>query len=97
VFSLNKIPRKRPTFNALLEHPWLSPLSPHRPDFSTIESENKQFLGEWVTETIATRNLKGDVEKAKPPLHTVNTEPPTADQSGDHTGDSTPGEISDAE
>jgi len=75
---LNKIPRKRPTFNALLEHPWLLPLSPLRPDFAEVEVANKQMLGEWVTESIAARHAKDssdtDEEKAKPPLHTVKTE-----------------------
>jgi serine/threonine protein kinase len=79
VASLNKIPRKRPTFNALLEHPWLLPLSPLRTDFAEVEVANKQMLGEWVTESIAARHAKDassdtDEEKAKPPLHTVKTE-----------------------
>ena len=80
---MNKIPRKRPTFNALLEHPWLLPLSPHRPDFAQIECENKLMLGAWVTESIAKRKQvkeergsaaeeeEEEEERVKPPLHTV--------------------------
>jgi hypothetical protein len=68
----------------LLEHPWLLPLSPSRPDFAQVEETNKQMLGEWVTNTIAMRNAdkEADVDddsdrKPKPPLHTVNKEPST--------------------
>jgi hypothetical protein len=77
--SLNKVPRKRPTFNALLEHPWLLPLSPRRPDFAEVEETNKVMLGEWVTESIAKKNLAKDERgseiieeeerRPKPPLH----------------------------
>ena len=82
-FSLNKIPRQRPTFNALLEHPWLLPLSPSRPDFADVEKGNKTMIGEWVTTTIAKRTRAkeehgSDVEeeenRVKPPLHTVKTD-----------------------
>jgi len=84
---LNKIPRQRPTFNALLEHPWLLPLSPSRPDFADVEKSNKTMLGEWVTTTIAKRTraneehgsdvVEEEEERVKPPLHTVKTDTDT--------------------
>lgn len=77
--SLNKIPRKRPTFNALLEHPWLLPLSPTRPDFAQVEASNREMLGQWVRESIAKRKEKegtaaAEETRAKPPLHAVKKE-----------------------
>ena len=79
--SLNKIPRKRPTFNALLEHPWLLPLSPSRPDFNQIEETNRTMLGEWVQTSLAERKLSkesesGSEERVKPPLHAVVKDSP---------------------
>ena len=71
--SLNKIPRKRPTFNALLEHPWLLPLSPSRPDFAEVQSKHKALIGEWVVDTVARKKTGSETEeKAKPPLHAGN-------------------------
>jgi hypothetical protein len=84
---LNKIPKKRPTFNALLEHPWLLPLSPSRPDWTEVESSNKKMVGEWVTESIAKRkrvkeergsDVVEEEERVKPPLHTVVKETDTS-------------------
>jgi len=79
--SLNKIPRKRPTFNALLEHPWLLPLSPSRPDFKQIEETNRSMLGKWVRTSLAEKNLGkdsdiGTEERVKPPLHAVVKDSP---------------------
>ena len=79
--SLNKILRKRPTFNALLEHPWLLPLSPSRPDFNQIEETNKTMLGEWVQASLADRKSvkegeSGSEERVKPPLHAVVKDSP---------------------
>jgi len=81
VFSLQKIPRKRPTFNALVEHPWLLPLSPTRQDFPEIEAQNKEMIGNWVTETLEKRKkakeergIDVEEERVKPPLHTVKKE-----------------------
>ena len=79
--SLNKIPRKRPTFNALLEHPWLLPLSPSRPDFKQIEETNRSMLGKWVRTSLAEKNLgkEGEIgteERVKPPLHAVVKDSP---------------------
>jgi hypothetical protein len=78
VCSLNKIPRKRPTFNALLEHPWLLPLSPSRRDFAEVVSTNKTIMGEWVIESLANKkrskeedNPSPEEERVKPPLHAV--------------------------
>lgn len=87
--SLNKIPRKRPTFKALLEHPWLLPLSPNRADFREVEVENKDMVGKWVSATLERKNRPretdgeespssdGDVERPKPPLHSVVTDNPS--------------------
>ena len=79
--SLNKIPRKRPTFNMLLEHPWLLPLSPSREDFAEVERTNKELMGEWVRESLAKKKrakeergaetVEEEEERAKPPLHAV--------------------------
>jgi len=81
VGSLNKIPRKRPTFNMLLEHPWLLPLSPTREDFAEVEMTNKAMMGEWVRESLAKKKrakeergaetVEEEEERAKPPLHAV--------------------------
>jgi len=81
IHSLNKIPRKRPTFNALLEHPWLLPLSPSRPDFKQIEETNRSMLGKWVRTSLAEKNLGkdsdiGTEERVKPPLHAVVKDSP---------------------
>jgi mitogen-activated protein kinase kinase len=80
-FSLNKIPRKRPTFNMLLEHPWLLPLSPSREDFADVERMNKALMGEWVRESLEKKKrakeergaetVEEEEERAKPPLHAV--------------------------
>lgn len=85
--SLNKIPLKRPTFNALLEHPWLLPLSPSRRDWAEVESSRKTMLGAWVTGSIAKKNqakeergsdVVEEEERVKPPLHTVVKETDTS-------------------
>jgi hypothetical protein len=76
--SLNKIPRKRPTYNMLLEHEWLLPLSPAREDFPQVDAENKAIIGQWVTNTLAQKKVgKQEVcgERTKPPLHTLTKEP----------------------
>ena len=72
---------ERPRFSALLEHPWLLPLSPFRPDWAEVESSNKAMLGAWVIDSIAKKNkakeehgsdLADEEERrVKPPLHTV--------------------------
>lgn len=80
--SLNKSPGQRPTFNALLEHPWLLPLDPARDDFPQIERENKAVMGEWVIESLAQKKKakeergpeaieEEEANRAKPPLHAV--------------------------
>jgi hypothetical protein len=86
--SLNKIPTKRPTLNALLENPWLLPLSPSRPDFEKVETSNKIMIGEWVTATIAKRTrakeergsdvVEEEEERVKPPLHAVKKDTDTS-------------------
>jgi len=83
--SLNKSPRKRPTFNALLEHPWLLPLSPSLKEWKSIEETNKRMIGEWVRDTIEQSKqakdergsdvVEEEERRAKPPLHSVATKP----------------------
>lgn len=78
---MNKIPLKRPTFNTLLEHPWLLPLSPSRPDFTDVETANRKIIGEWVIESLAMKQcakeargsdtVEDEEERVKPPLHAV--------------------------
>jgi len=63
----------------LLEHPWLLPLSPARPDFAQVEASNREMLGQWVRESIAKRKEKegtaaADETPAKPPLHAIKKE-----------------------
>jgi hypothetical protein len=77
---LHKIATERPTFKALLEHPWLLPLSTLRPDWAEVESSNKSMLGAWVIDSIAKKDqakeergsdLADEEQRVKPPLHTV--------------------------
>ena len=79
--SLNKIPRKRPTFNMLLEHLWLLPLSPLKDDFPAVEQANKTKMGQWVRDSIGKKKrakeergaqaVEEEEQRVKPPLHTV--------------------------
>ena len=75
--SLNKVPGNRPTFDALLKHPWLMPLSREREDFHVVEERHKKLLGRWVIDNMARQQRErsereaGQRNPVKPPLHSI--------------------------
>ena len=80
---LNKVPKMRPTYGALLQHNWLAPLS--KPEIITEEDEDEEEAGdfhvesstgtedkevaEWVKNAIERKKNGLMGESKKPALH----------------------------